>query len=121
MNDQQHPVTPPPELVRQWTEATRYKKDMPYPEGYEQCEQRLCTTAAQWGADQELQACINFVYDNGLCDPHFYNNLRTARRPKPPSLKEQALERLMNLEQGTNPPGFNDYDTIRRALEQLND
>jgi hypothetical protein len=39
--------------------------------------------------------------------------------PKPPSLKEQALERLMNLEQGTNPPGFNDYDTIRRALEAI--
>ena len=51
----QHPITPPPELVRQWTEATRYKKDMPYPEGYEQCEQRLCTAAAQWGADQELE------------------------------------------------------------------
>jgi len=34
-------------------------------------------------------------------------------------LKKQALEKLMNLEQGTNPPGFNDYNTIRRALEAL--
>jgi hypothetical protein len=45
---------------------------------------------------------------------------RAARRPKPPSLKEQAL---MALEDGDTGPGAsltsNEVDIIRRALEQL--
>jgi PP-loop superfamily ATP-utilizing enzyme len=45
-------------------------------------------------------------------------NLRTARRPKPPSLKEQALKRLTEAELTliVDPDG-----TIRRALEALPD
>ena len=44
------------------------------------------------------------------------------RRPKPPSLKEQALEALSRLNSGSlcaNP--VTDKATIRRALEQLDD
>jgi hypothetical protein len=77
----------------------------------------LATQAARWGADQELQACINFVYDNELCDPDFYNNLRTARRPKPPSLKEQALKALHTSVDLDEFP--KQYNTIRLALEAL--
>jgi hypothetical protein len=44
--------------------------------------------------------------------------LRAARRPKPPSLKEQALAVLMALE--IDEPGYEGtYNTIRRALESL--
>ena len=103
--------SPPDELVRQWTEATRYKKDMPYPEGYEQCEQRLCTAAAQWGADQELEACCELV-------PGLANYLRAARRPKPLSLKEQALAVLDDCSDRLDSAHEN---TIRRALEALDD
>ena len=45
--------------------------------------------AAQWGADQELEACCEWV---GY--PTAVRQLRTARRPKPPSLAEQGLEAL---------------------------
>jgi hypothetical protein len=105
----QHPITPPPELVQQWARENF-------------ASQHLCTQAARWGADQELQACINFVYDNELCDPNFYNDLRNHRRPKPPSLKEQALEQLREVNamlqfQTTGGETL----AIRRALDTLDD
>jgi hypothetical protein len=46
-----------------------------------------------------------------------------ATRPKPPSLKEQALEALKR-QSTRSVPSFvatQDCDTIRRALEQLDD
>jgi hypothetical protein len=110
-----HPITPPPEMVQQWvTEANEY---------IEQEEYAFANFAAKWGADQELEACINFVYDNELCDPDFYKDLRAARRPKPPSLKEQALMGLSRIESTGEffSDGMKDLATIRRALEQLND
>jgi hypothetical protein len=102
------PITPPPELVQQWDGHGKSRSN---------AAQILATQAAQWGADQELQACINFVYDNELCDPDFYNNLRNARRPKPPSLKEQALKALHTSVDLDEFP--KQYDTIRSALEAL--
>jgi len=75
-----HPLTPPPELVQQWVaEANEY---------IEQEEYAFANRAAQWGADQELEACCEWLEPNysGI------EYLRSARRPKPPSLKEQALE-----------------------------
>jgi hypothetical protein len=44
--------------------------------------------------------------------------LRAARRPKPPRLKEQALEAFEELIHGVNNI---DVAVIRRALEQLPD
>ena len=98
---------------------------MPYPEGYEQYEQRLTTIAARWGADMELEACCEWLGDapvvysnNGDLHPGSY--LRDARRSKPPSLKEQAL---MALEDGDIGPGASltpvEVCIIRRALEAL--
>jgi len=70
-----HPITPPPELVQHW---------------YDQAKQDPCgpinwvaVKAAQWGADQELEACITWL------DKHIYHpgyelvadSLRAARRP----------------------------------------
>jgi hypothetical protein len=45
-------------------------------------------------------------------------DLRSARRPKPPSLKEQALEMLENAWEGGHINN-NAAQTIRRALEAL--
>ena len=78
----QHPITPPPELVSQWFLDA---KAMPV----DQWVTDVATQAAQWGADQELEACcewleLNYNYTRSN------HPLRTARRPKPPSLKEQA-------------------------------
>ena len=116
---QQHPITPPLELVHQWTAAACEEDENTW--------NYFATWAAQWGADQELEACRMEIIDGaGL----FYidetsdrvrlaEDIWTARRPKPPSLKEQALEALAHiLNNSSTQLGA---DTIRRALEQLPD
>jgi len=98
-----HPITPPPELVHQWiNEATE-----PF---------YVPTQAARWGADQELMACINWLYENGWGQA--VDGLRDARRPKPPSLKAQALCHLESFAGSIKTLGM-DSDLIRRALESL--
>jgi hypothetical protein len=105
----EHPITPPPELVEQW------RNEEPY-EG-------LLSRAAQYGADQELEACCEYLVRCAQWEPEDVAELRTARRPKPPSLKEQALKALnsASFQPGTD---FRQIDParsaiIRRALEQL--
>ena len=99
-----HPTTPSPELIEQWMQdhATRYD---------------LARHAAQWGSDQELEACCEWL---SVPCPSYGRELRAARRPKPQSLKEQALALVEQHEDGWRPSP-KDWDTIRRALEQLPD
>jgi hypothetical protein len=117
MTDRQHPITPPPELVQQW------RSELPTGiyDGYKYTdrEKSLCVVAAQWGADQELEACCEWL-DDYLLAPKS-GQLRTARRPepKPPSLKEKALQALELLQQRTTDPNI--VEPLRRALEQLDD
>ena len=113
MTNQQHFITPPPELLQSWYEdKTDYFIDM--------------IRAAQWGADQELEACIDWLANarnhtlNWNEATNYSANLRAARRRKPPSLKEQALALVEQHEDGWRPSP-KDWDTIRRALEQLDD
>ena len=101
----QHPILVQIELVDEWTE--RFKDDHPI---------YLLTHAAQWGADMELEACCEWV--DSQCDEVIGNALRADRRPNPPSLAEEALNRLQDLELGADPSP-SDYDDIRRALERL--
>ena len=114
----QHPITPPPELVQQWG-GDAYLSDVNHNEEDWAYEQHIATRAAQWGADQELEACCEWL-DDYLLAPKS-GELRAARRPKPPSLKEQALEQLdgiaavFRMTHGGNLV----CDTIRRALEAL--
>jgi hypothetical protein len=114
-----HPITPPPKLVEKWIKSARYREFMPYPEGYEQYEQRLTTIAARWGADMELEACCDFLQEL-LTPSEWITGLRAARRPSSPSLKEQALQILDVTQKGWGLAEV-DLDTIRRALQQLDD
>jgi len=125
MVDKEHPITPPPELVQQWREAPEFSALSP-------CVmvtvtntklQDIATQAAQWGADQELEACCHLLTKQGF---DFVEDLRAARRPKPPSLKEQALQALndaVKMADDTPPEGIcsDQANIIRRALEQLDD
>ena len=109
---EQHPITPSPELIEEWIELSRPRKDRsPNPNV-------LATYAARWGADQELDACCEWL-DNYLLAPKGAQ-LRAARRAKPPSLKEQAFEALKHAEEGWRPVPA-DCEIIRRALESLPD
>jgi hypothetical protein len=108
---QEHPITPPPELVKQW-EGTAYNAaPIPYTHHIARC-------AARWGADMELEACCVWLRGNDPYEHDYHQMLRAARRPKPPSLKEQALDEL----QSSFGRGYlkkEGADTIRRALESL--
>jgi hypothetical protein len=111
----QHPITPPLELQDKWRQDW-YKSKVKHI----QLEDHIATQAARWGADQELEACCAWL---ALETPEPYiNALRTSRRPKPPSLKEQALRDLDALAKdlGRNGMGFGTA-MIRRALETLDD
>ena len=101
----EHPITPPPELVQQWQDESPETQIADH-------IQYLVTRAAQWGADQELTECLRYASDNGLSA----TRMRETRRPKPPSLKEQALALVEQHEEGWRPSP-KDWDTIRRALE----
>ena len=115
---QDHPITPPPELVEQWYEDG--------PGDQRELVEYVATQAARWGADQELEACKEWLliaYTNS----RRALALQEARRPKPPSLKEQALETLRSMQIGpcwingvnTNAELMSKYDILRRALEAL--
>ena len=104
----QHPITPPPELVMQWVSlACEYEGNETWID--------LATHAARWGADQELWACVKWMKTHLHSGSNLSKQLRTARRPKPPSLAEEALVACERSAFGI--PG--DRDTIRRALERL--
>jgi hypothetical protein len=105
-----HPITPPLELVNEWVRRLEFLPD-----------KQVFSEVARWGADQELEACCMWLCEDSI--PNTSNRLRAARRPKPPSLKEQALTALHAVATGANDTReqYQDLDTIRRALEQLND
>ena len=119
MTDQHPIITPPPELVQQWEQDWHHSKVkhvelMPY----------IAVQAAQWGADQELEACCEWLQDPDLNVDTY--KLRATRRPKPPSLKEQALQELVKVDMlwATEEFGqetLNSLNTIREALEALPD
>jgi hypothetical protein len=96
----ERPITPPPELLKQWED-----------DWFEEREHAdvLLIQAFQAGADRELEACCEWL--SGCGCKSYGRELRAARRPKPPSLKEQALERCNDY---IDPDGI-----IRRALEAL--
>ena len=105
-----HPIPPPDELVQQWDGHGKSRSD---------AAQILATAAAQWGADQELEACCEWTQSYAECG----DALRLARRPKPPSLKEQAYAALDTYIYGEPDPKDKErtYNIIRHALEQLNE
>ena len=112
-----HPITPPPELVVEWAD-TIYQQT----EDDDQRDLYVATRAAQWGADQELQAVCQLLFSDSSTS-YTLSEIRAARRPKPPSLKEQALQALeahfsaIQVGAQTYQPAHKAI--IRRALEAL--
>ena len=119
---EQHPIHPPPELVRQWCEQLFGCPDEPEIGAYE-----LARLAAQWGAQQELEACCDWILNaeghagfDGEDGESLSNNLRSARRPTLLSLKQEALDQLDSFQGLLTVKGLRS-DAIRRALELLSD
>jgi hypothetical protein len=107
-----NPITPPPELVQQWEDQFLERPTINgcFIQSY------IAAKAAQWGADQELEACCETL-DMVNGSEYWSQVLRSGRRPKPPSLAQRALHIL-----GTHGDlSCAEHDTIRRALEALDD
>ena len=108
-----NPIIPPPDLVEKWEAETAHTtKDEMW---------HMAVQAARWGADQELEACCEWLqYDYPNIGA---NALRAARRPKQPSLKEQALEQLDGIATAFRVTPWGDLvcDKILAALEALPD
>jgi len=124
MTDNNHPITPPPELFAEWftnslkTLDKTVSTDDRGTTGLIAGE--VAIQAARWGADMELEACCSWADATGWCGAG--DMLRTDRRSEPPSLKEQALQALdlLKVDASTHGLGF-DSSAIRRALESLPD
>ena len=116
MVNDEHPIGVPPEdLVLQWDRDWHRSKVKP-----DEYSIYIATKGAQWGADRELEACCAIALTDPCCGTKFQRkvltgNIRIRRRPKPPSLKEQAL-RAAQIE--LDPNGKNGA-LIIRALESL--
>ena len=81
---------------------------------------KTVTELAQQIADQELEACREWLTGKDLA--WIASQLYAARRPKPPSLKEQALVELDRLVALISTEGaLAMAEPIRRALEALDD
>ena len=129
----QHPITPPPELAAEWFAEICGEPVIPL----NPITLKLVERAAQWGWDQrgevneaelqkardvELEACVEWLIK--MQNPCWATALQEGRRPKAPSLKEQALKKLAWVDEHLNMPLHNQCDAviaIRRALEALPD
>ena len=77
MNDQ-HPITPPPELVQQcWDELRDQTQVLDAAKAWD----KAIALAYRAGADQELEACCELTRDNDGYDAAL--GLRASRRPEP--------------------------------------
>ena len=113
-----HPITPPPELVEQWYNEC--------PEANEASLPYVATQAARWGADQELLACGKYLERCAAWEEEDVTEMYDYRRPRPLSLKEQALEAARRFyakghEDCTDEEVKDDFEVLCRALEALDD
>ena len=103
------PITPPPELLQLW-----FEQHYAYNKGLNE----LLIEVARYGADEELEACCEWLQLN-YNYPLVNHPLRTARRPKPPSLKERSLQLLETYNTSGVMLTADQVTIIRRALEAL--
>lgn len=116
---------PPRSLVERWRLQTEYApangKMMMVSMTTERLME-LCQKSANYGADAELEACVEWLERQTLCGHRdLIPQLRAARRLPPPSLAKEALKALGSpakigesriIEHG-------EHNAIRRAVERL--
>ena len=110
----QHPITPPWDLVQHWSDEA-----LTSPGAFE-VKMKFATYAAQWGADQELEAClaeVSFLNSRALAE-----RVRDKRRPVTLSIKDQALQALGRFSANAHTTGHEmtaDFELLRQAVLQL--
>ena len=122
-------VIPPFDLVQKWMHELMFS-GIPHPDHGKMDAQphwlELVEKVSQYASDQELKACVDIVqYET---DWDTAEKLHSARRPKPPSLADEALDALEKIDafaiDQMSAYTIHDEltvhkDTICRALQQL--
>lgn len=114
----EHPTTPPEELIEKWAKEWSYNRE-PYP-----LYKWISMRAAQWGSDQELEACCNIALVDRCCGTKdqrrlLVQHIKERRRPRVTSLKEQALKAMDRMWSGGSI--CEDWKVLRHVIEQLPD
>ena len=111
---QTHPITPPDELVKKIRSDALCSSD-----GRHDYELLMIHAAYTAGADQELEATLGLMETLNIRGVDYIRNARRPK-PKPPSLKEQALEAWEIANQSWTTISDKEVAIIiRRALEAL--
>jgi hypothetical protein len=113
MTDQQHSTTPPDSLVWEWMGSIDTALTPTH------VAQAFAAKVARWSADQQLEACCDYLRQLRPQGNVLAEQLLAVCRPKPPSLKEQALKALDDISIASFEQDA--ANTIRYALEQLDD
>jgi len=133
----QHPISPPPELVEKIAlEALSKIPDTERIDAVEVDQARdryIANFFANWGAEQMWEACrgeiidgVRRMYISAGSRVALADDIGSILHPKPPSLKEQALEALMTADGPEHPTPMlylrpDVVSIIRRALESIPD
>lgn len=111
MTNNNHPITPSPELVQKWDNDWHRSKIK-----YDTLSTFVATQAARWGADEQLKMDATWVAlqtSNQMSS----KRLIAEMRPKPPSLKEQSIALIDKIQGNKEMWDIRDLDVIRQALE----
>lgn len=123
-DQQQHLIIPPHDQVYTWWEEACKRPPSSF---YEKLDS-VAEQAAEWGwqqrdasvpgelqeaRDEELEECVKWLSH----ESPFSERLRAARRPKPPSLAEEALEAQSRMWAGSST--HDDWELVRAALKRL--
>ena len=106
-------MEPTPEQFEKWLEDAR-EAHGPFRILPETIAEMVADTAYAAGADAELEACCEWL--SGCGCPSYGREFRAARRPKPPSMKQQAMEQLPMVHYSADAEAI-----VMKALESLPD
>lgn len=115
MTDNNHPITPPPELVQKLADGPGT--------WLEKISKAYCA-----GADQRLEAVKHWLitgpYGASIVtgSPTFVADLCDSFKPKPPSLKERGREALRSIHNAVvMETGGRELDVLKEIVESLPD
>jgi hypothetical protein len=120
---EQHPITPPPELMMQWSE-TWHKAQVKHVSHVE----FVAIEATRWAAEQQHEISRDFLHSRGF-NSIFLEDFDASCLNKPPSQKEQALEALGRIDgyavsqlkaYAIHDELVEDVNLLRQLLEGLN-
>ena len=111
MTEQQHSITPPDSLVWEWMGSIDTALTPTH------VAQALAAKVAQWSADQQLEACCDYLRQLRPQGNVLAERLLAVCRPKPPNKKQRGLTALEATNLKKDDPLL--YQEILNAIEAL--